>query len=180
MRIKLYIKQRGRFGDLYDLRIECYIAYEEDKENEFLNEVLNERNIIDSYVLLSKKFIHEIDGCKTFFEGVYEIHNNLVVVNNELVEISSLYNMKKEEINAKEKLLYNEWKNSVLNEIKNLLKKTESLEKKLLEKDFLIKEKKRQNESLEKKLLEKDLLANRSYLSYFIDNIFKYYKKDLI
>ena len=141
------------------LRIECYIAYEEDKENEVLNEVLNERNIIDSYVLLSKKFIHEIDGCKTFFEGVYEIQNNLVVVNNELVEISSLYNMKKEEINAKEKLLYNEWKNSVLNEIKNLLKKTESLEK---------------------KLLEKDLLANRSYLSYFIDNIFKYYKKDLI
>ena len=87
MRIKLYSKQRIV---CCKLDIQCYIMYEDEDENEFLNA----SNIIDLYVHRSKKYIPDFDEYETVFEGFYEIHNNFVIVKNEPVEIQSLYVMK--------------------------------------------------------------------------------------
>ena len=156
MRIKLYSKQRDTSDD-YESQIVFYIVHEEDKRNEFLNV----DNIIDRYVYLSKQHIPDDSSCITVFEGMYEIYDNLVMVNDELFEIQEVYNMKIREFCKKREMSDENYKIEKIRESREeKLRQTKSLEVKFFEKDILLKEKIIQNESLKKLLDEKDSLIN--------------------
>ena len=100
MRIKLFRKNKI-IENRFRLRTDCILRYYVIYEDDIKNESLNANNIIDLYVHRGNMHVQNNEGFEIIQEGIYETCNGFVIVNDQPIEIQTLFDLKRSEFVAK-------------------------------------------------------------------------------